>query len=544
LIYWEDNGRVMRNVGIKYLIIALLAVVLAGCASGSAPLVDLPAPISGHINISNPDSDGNVLVAGSAGAVDGGSMVMVVNETTAGISAVMILDLLVKPAYAQSSAFPSICNTTGRACGVAGADGSFTVTLPAAIGDSLAIGVIDSSGRWISEILRRDVSTTETETCADEGVSGAVVDIKTLFTETSGVVYAMLKQGSDETPNQLVIGSSTTEGEVFDIEGCHAHSLDVQLVSPGEVAKLVVTSQDDKIVWFGTFDGSDIVDGKYFTLETEPMSVNYASSENGPVVALKGTTSVTLAEISETDGSIVQSMDVTNGNSSIVEGLTRSSHLSLMEMADGQFFGMLITDKGDTANSYLTFFLLDGLHEYDTMGNSVDALSNLKTMPDGSFWNRKISGTSEEEINLVLIGWTGTDYIAMTFGIYVKLSPNLASVQLTKETEIDTQTAINAIENSGESPPQSFELKNIAVSVMPDNQQDADIIEGVITTSEGKLFTVNLEQPTDLWGLIALPSVAANSDLVAISILNAAEAAYVADATAGRAVIAEGVFAY
>jgi hypothetical protein len=524
----------MRNLRMKSLIIALLAVVLTGCASGSAPLVDLPAPISGHINISNPDSDGNVLVAGSAGAVDGGSMVMVVNETTAGVSAMTILNLLVKPAYAESSEFPSLCSMTGRACAVSETDGSFTVTIPAAIGDSLAIGVIDSSGNWISEVLRRDVpaTDTETQTCADEGVNGAVVDIKTLATETSGVVYAMLKQGSEGTPNQLVIGNSTTEGEVFDIEGCHAHSLDVQPTSTGDIAKLVVTSQDDKIVWFGTFDGSDIVDGKYFTLETEPMSVNYASSENGPVVALKDSTSVTLAEISETDGSIVQSMDISISNSGPVEGLTRSSRIGLMEMDDGQFFGMLITDRGSSAEAFVTLFLLNGMHEYATLQNGGDLLFKaLETLSDGSLWSYEQSNV-DHQIRLALLGSNTHGNFLQTFGIYIDAVP------LAKEKAIDSDSLISFNNAGSLSPYQNFELKNIAVAV--DSVTSGK--DGVITTSKGSLLIIDLIEPTSQPEEILLPGVATDSNLVAISILSKEETAYVADGTAEKAVNIDEVF--
>ncbi len=522
----------MRKYGIKYLLIALLAMTIAGCASGSAPLVDLPAPISGHINISNPDSDGNVLVAGSAGAVDGGSLVLVVNETTTGVSAVMILDMLVKSAHAQSSAYPDICNTDGRACGMAGTDGSFDVTIPAAIGDSLAIGVIDWNGRWISEILRRDIPSTETALCADADVNGAIVDIKVLNTSTSDTVYAMLKQGSADTPNQIVIGTSTTEGEVFDIEGCYAHSLDIQKDSSGSIA-LVATSKDDKIIWFGVFDGSDIVDKEHFTLSDEPMSVNYASSGNGPIVALKTSSTVILAEISETDGSTVQSMEITDGAGVSITGLTRGLRIGLMEMTGEQFLGLLITDKGSSSNTFMTIFLLDGMREYKTWENgSAPFFGNFDTLSDGTLWSQKDSVVNY--IKLAFLGSKADGNFLQTFELWIAAYP------LTKETPIDAGSDIHIHYAGAISPRQVFELKKISVAVGRDLPNDRD---GIITTSKGNLLAINLIEPdTPSPEEITLDGVATGSDLVAIDILNSEETAYVADGTGEKAILADGVF--
>ena len=116
-----------RTPTLKSAVLALLLFAVAGCGSASAPPVDLPAPITGRIDVSSPDADGNVTITGSAGAVEGASLFMAVNESVS--ASLQLLDALVPSAYAGS--FPAVCYEAGHACAVAESDGSFVIILQA-----------------------------------------------------------------------------------------------------------------------------------------------------------------------------------------------------------------------------------------------------------------------------------------------------------------------------------------------------------------------------------------------------------------------------
>ncbi|HPM42044.1 MAG TPA: hypothetical protein PLY45_06380, partial [bacterium] len=157
----------------------ILTFFLAGCGSqASAPPVDLPAPVAGFIEVSSPDADGNVTVTGSEGAVPGGAIVMIVNESASASLIAPMIGAFVSEAYAADD-LPAICSEPGHSCTVADSDGKFVVVIAAAEGDTLTIGIIDSEGNWISELLTESVPEPEPEpeaNCSGESVAGDAVD--------------------------------------------------------------------------------------------------------------------------------------------------------------------------------------------------------------------------------------------------------------------------------------------------------------------------------------------------------------------------------
>ena len=112
---------------------AVLIFFWLGCSgtvsSISAPPVDMPAPITGRVDVSSPDASGMVTVKGTAGAVPAGSLVMAVNEGVSSAKMLRIMNFFVSDAYAQDASFPAICNETGHACALADVDGSFVILL-------------------------------------------------------------------------------------------------------------------------------------------------------------------------------------------------------------------------------------------------------------------------------------------------------------------------------------------------------------------------------------------------------------------------------
>jgi len=375
----RQKGLKMKIRVKHYISVIILLALLTSCGSLSAPPVELPAPVTGRIEISDPDADGNVTITGSAGAVPGGSMVMAVNESVAGTVAMSILDLLVKPAYAET-VFPTICSSTGYACAVADSDGAFVIILAADSNDSIVIGIIDSStGEFISEVIRLVVGEDNPEAnCADLGVAGEAVDIVIVPGVGTPIV---LRKGTETTTNTLAIGTSPVVD--VPIAGCYAYSIAVTINSANEIV-LAATSKEDGKLWTGKLSGTTVSDKKSFVLSDSPMHIRFVGSSTEPVVALQDSESVSIAKVSLENGSIAQEIDITAeiiengtvGPSEKVTGLVNSSGMHIIQMDDaaGHYLGALLTNKGEATDSYITLFAadtLDVLNTWPTPGLSM-----------------------------------------------------------------------------------------------------------------------------------------------------------------------------
>ena len=355
----------------------VIATLLAGCGSVSAPPIDLPAPITGRVDVSAPDANGNVTVTGTEGAVEGSELVMVVNETTAASASLSILDLIIPSAYAAS--FPNICSTTGHACAYAEADGSFVVVIAADSDDALTIGLIDaSSGAWRSERIEVTVPQSgEPEpdaNCTGLGLSGATVDVKIA---PAGQVPVLLKQGSETTTNQLIIGEGA-DATTVDITGCYAHSIAITQTSTGDL--MAVTSEGDKTVWAGRLVSGAVTEARSFTVDYEPMDAIFVGTLSSPIVAVKTSDSVLLQFISLADGTALETMAIYHPSSSTqLTGITRSIALDSIKMdnANDEILGLLITDTGDNVSAYLTIFQADTLiHKLTVARSELDSLTD------------------------------------------------------------------------------------------------------------------------------------------------------------------------
>lgn len=353
-----------------------MMILAVGCGSASAPPVDLPAPITGRIDVSSPDENGDVTVTGTEGAVTGGTIVMVVNESESGSASMMIYNLLVPSAHAQT--FPVICDEAGHACIYSEQDGSFQVVIPASVGDVLIIGIINENGEWRSDTISVVVPESGTPdpeaNCLGEGVTGAVVGIK--MSPTDGIPV-MLKQGSDTTTNQLVIGATIPTNVA--ITGCHAHSIAFFPSATGD--SIAVTSKDDKVLWAGRFVSGEVRDARSFDLDYEPMHIAFANLSTQPIVAIrKSENTVRLARMSTSEGVILSEMLLTFDIAEIT-GPTRSTALDVLPMGEveGQYIGLLLTDNGNAANSYFTIFQANGIvHK----GTWTIAMINGETVPE------------------------------------------------------------------------------------------------------------------------------------------------------------------
>ncbi|HSA58772.1 MAG TPA: hypothetical protein VLJ37_03730 [bacterium] len=144
--------------------------VAGGCSTtgvgASAPPISLPAPVTGRMTITSPDETGAALVVGDEGAVPAGSLVHAFNATqdpaglrvSGNLSASLMSALLSPISSAQAeSSFPEVCGHAFHACAVAGADGSFEITLSAENDQEIVVEILNNDGFQISERLRRPV---------------------------------------------------------------------------------------------------------------------------------------------------------------------------------------------------------------------------------------------------------------------------------------------------------------------------------------------------------------------------------------------------
>jgi len=404
------NMKSLLKIAGVILVIIFLEACGANTASMSAPPVELPAPVTGRITVSEPDGDGNVSITGTEGAVTSSSLVLATNETIAGVQVFNILDLFIKSAHA-AGAFPTICSEVGRACAWADADGSFEITLAAEEGDSIIIGMIDStSGDYEGDVIRREAGDEEggsatgysddgddnsgdnsdssgdsdnggdstSTNCSSEGVNGAVVDIGIVPGEGTPVA---LKQGSATNLNQLAIGSNPTI--IIDIAGCHAHSLAMTNSSSSNNIIVAVTSYDDKTLWTGELSGTVVSSPASFTLTDSPGHAIFSSTEDTPIVSMYNGTTVYLAKLSLEDGSSESSLALTR-NEDQITGITESASIDLIDIGASldKTLGMILTHRTALNDSYITLFWADEfavLHSWNTvadltMEEATDAL--------------------------------------------------------------------------------------------------------------------------------------------------------------------------
>lgn len=416
---------------IMILLIATLSIVacyVASCGGSSAPPVDLPAPITGRVEVGSPDADGNTTIKGTAGAVDPDVTVMAVNESLTNAKVFEFLNSFVPTAYAEST-LPSVCSQTGHACAVADSTGAFTITMPASIGHSIKIGVIDATGAFISETITLSVpdkgEPSPEANCKGNSLTGKAVDVK--IAPTSGEPI-LLKQGSDTTTNQLIIGSSTKT--TVNINGCYAHSLAVYATSSGDL--IVATSKDDKILWKGLWASSAMSGKNSFILTNEPMHVSFSNSNTAVMVALKTSTSVTIGMFSLETGEFTASIDLLDANGNTITGLTRSIRLDVKAMSTvyaDNYLGFLITDNGNPTDAYVTIFHAAGTLSQPNVSWSRSQIEpgsvQLKSIADGAIYVS--SDGVDQYMNFVVTD--PTDGINKLFMYQVVTSTRLARIQ-------------------------------------------------------------------------------------------------------------------
>lgn len=500
---------------------------MTGCGGGasSAPPVDLPAPIAGRIDVSTPDTNGNVTVTGSASAVDAGSMVLVVNETVTGTQAFKFLKFIESTAYAGDTTYPSVCSETGKACAVAGSDGSFVVVITASATDSIVIGVIDATtGSFTSELTRTTVPTTGTTSdsgdgsggtslCKGLGLSGAAVDIVV----TSDGTPILLKQGSDTTTNALVIGASSPVTSY--ISGCYATAI-ASITSSGTTT-LVVTSSTDKTIWTGTISGTTVSNSKYFTIDYEPLDVAFVGDATTAVGLLKTDSSVIIGKVMVTDKTVSATYTYPQNANGQITDLTQGPRVIMQAMNDGSYLGGALTLTSDNAHAYLTLF------NATTMGHiyTTDlAAEGTKTIKDIAFWVNTNSG------NKILV--TALNAQAASSQAFDTYFWNVSSYEsLNLGTTLSTSDSYSA-----GSTGYTYSLSHSPINIVVPSK-NCQTPSAVVTDTNGDLAIINLSESIGIGGNEGTPvDLTAGHSLVAIDVNDSLHLLYAADATSGAIV--------
>lgn len=325
---------------IGYVVALFTAAFIASCGGASAPPVDLPAPVTGQIDISGPNADGKSTITGTAGAVTGGAIVLAINERIEAAASesplLKMLDAVVPTAYAGTT-LPAVCDEPGHWCVIAEADGSFTMEIDAVVDDTIILVLIDESGVEISDRSSIVVPAGSGIAACGSGYEGNLVAL----TNLGGVVYA-LHEGSTDSANKIFIGS-----QEFEVPGCYAQDIAVFETSDGSILIAVVSSSDNKL-WIGQWDGSNITLGLTYTLDIVPYKVAFGGDSTEVIVGGTGG-SVHLELISVADGSTINSLALPNTDLNSVVALD-----TVGPFADGGYLGLIVGSDGTWY--YLTFF--------------------------------------------------------------------------------------------------------------------------------------------------------------------------------------------
>mgnify|MGYP001266332129 CR=1 FL=1 len=485
----------------------ILTFFLAGCGgSASAPPVDLPAPVAGFIDVSSPDAEGNVTVTGSEGSVPGGAIVMIVNESASASLITPFMGFFVSEAHASDD-LPAICSEPGHSCTVADSEGRFVLVIAAAEGDTLTIGIIDSDGNWISELLTESVPEPEPEpeaNCSEEGVAGEAVD---LVVAPDGTPI-LLKRGSSTTTNQLVIGTGSSATEVA-IEGCYARSLAMHVSGIGTVT-LAVASTEDKAIWRGTYSSGEIKNTKSFTLEKNPMHAAFAGSANEVVVSLGASTGITLAKISLLSGGTVLS-------GKEFAGVARSLRVATRAM-DG-WMGLMLADGGPGTDFIIGLFDAESMASIKTIKKGDAAVKGIDALFDVGFW--LYDGSI---VRLASVG----DYGSSSHAILNNLL----------DASVNPINISNKPSDLGNVEPAQFSSGSNSVSKMKRLAVNSSEGRLVTTGPDGAVYVFNLmDAYFGMTGdMVINETIASGHDFSALSLFETPLAAFVADATDGSAV--------
>lgn len=340
------------------LILVLIVLFAAGCGAASAPPLDLPAPVTGQIDVSPPDASGKSTITGSEGAVTANNIVLAGNaDLTETALLWKLTDALVKNAHAQTSSLPEICTTVGYSCTVAGIDGSFTMTIDAVVGNSIYVVLVDVHGTEISP--RSDFTVPAWQLsisaagCSGTSSHGYLVDVKHIGGDTLA-----LFEGDGETGKQNILQMGSGSGSHrIDLPGCYAKQLAI-LPLAEETVLVAMISSSDKIVWSGILSPNGLIGINTHIVSDYPLAATFVDDSSTLLIAKGSGSTYTLEQLVLDDGSSSDTLTIpTPSNGDTLNGILGVKVLG--PFVDGGYFGALVStgiDGSSNPQSYMLFF--------------------------------------------------------------------------------------------------------------------------------------------------------------------------------------------
>lgn len=509
-------------------LIIMATSVLFGfaCGSASAPPVDLPAPITGRITVSDPDAGGYVTITGESGAVTGSSTVMAVNENVAG-SVANIIDFMIESVWAGDTSFPTTCSESGHACALADADGAFSMMLAASNGDSIVFFLIDpTTGSRISEISSAKVVGAE---CSGLGLTSAAKDIA--LAPNTGTPLLLIS-GDNSKSNNIKVGTAETQQTA----GCYASSVSVENDSTSGVPYVAMTSKDDKIIWFGSLSGNTLT-GWHFSYSYEPVDIILTGDMDYAIVAMKMDDTVKfvkVASLEETDPVSASQTYPKDSSGNAITGITQNLKFDKVQMSSGDYLILALTSNADRSRTYVTLFTageMTHLKTWDVANDADLALEGFSAFYDVALW---VEGVDHNvKVANVGLNTSGQPELAVLLLYFIDDGSNL-----TLSSTIDPARSIglSGLPNT----ITSFTPKNIVVSssiYLNEAQVRDSTPTALVSDSNGYLrgYAPNWLSPTDPY-VGEQVSIAPSHDIIAVSVDDLSRSIYSADATDTAAV--------
>lgn len=246
----------LKRISLVLFVICILGFLNCIGASNSAlPQASIPLPSNDPITISAPNAQGFVVISGAAESdiPDGAKIVI---QVGAGNSALNLLQLFnpINSAHAQSTCQTDIpaCPTLDgdRKCQVdSNSDGSFTVSVPAAASDSIAINYLDPTTCEETSAYTQTVSTD---------IQAIDLDVSSVVQAQDGSFYMLAQNSSNQTVVRRY-NLTTAEEETFSDEALTGTGLKIdQFFDHQDNSFLVITTEDG--VFIGSIESDGTID--------------------------------------------------------------------------------------------------------------------------------------------------------------------------------------------------------------------------------------------------------------------------------------------
>ena len=526
------------------LILILIAFFAAGCGAAAAPPVDLPAPVTGQIDVSPPDASGKSTITGTEGSVTANTIVLAGNEDLTETAMLWNLtEALMPSAHAQTqSSLPEICTTTGYACTISDSNGAFTLLIDAFVGNSIYVVLVDANGNERSPrseftVPAYDLSISAAG-CTGTSGHGYLVDVKHYGADTLA-----LFEGDGETGKQNILQFGSGSGSHrIDLPGCYAKQLATYPLGEGELLVAVISSTD-KIVWSGVMGPNGLIGINTHLVSEYPLSATFVDESSTLLIAMGSGSSYTLEQFVLADGSSSDSLAIpAPSNGDTLNGILGVKVLG--PFTDGGYFGTLVS-KGVDGSSYpQTYVLFFDAKTLDVLSSSPNQRLGYESVGGGILFPNTARDIADFAVGfdgqtsgrplILMISDRGNQAAHM-----VQLRHDAYAVEFDSDTMSELYTDkvfMSYMESTDRILPGSMSSpRRLALGM------SSSISMAYILTDEGHIWKLE-NYPMGNSATQSFPSVSGASDLRAIDLYDSLESIIVGDAAVGDIINADSAW--